>query len=221
MPNARDLDVDSYVDALTYNQRIILEEADNHQAQLCAKVIAASHKAQRKRNKDGSFTEALPKEIEIGDWVLVSPGPSYPLNKLAPRWLGPFRVLDCKAGSEVVCVEDTLKQKVRKFLRRQLERFDVRMLADVEGLKTVAETDGFEFPVEAIIGHALVEEGGVGVAPRQLSEAFKRGQRAKKSFQFLVKWTGYDEPTWVEYKVASRLVQFPGYVAMLPNLRMD
>jgi hypothetical protein len=95
------------------------------------------------------------------------------------------------------------------------------MLADVEGLKTVAETDGFEFPVEAIIGHALVEEGGVGVAPRQLPEAFKRGQRAKKSFQFLVKWTGYDEPTWVEYKVASRLVQFPGYVAMLPNLRMD
>jgi hypothetical protein len=95
------------------------------------------------------------------------------------------------------------------------------MLADVEGLKTVAETDGFEFPVEAIIGHALVEEGGVGVAPQQLSAAFKRGQRAKKAFQFLIKWTGYDEPTWVEYKVASRLVQFPGYVSMLPNLRMD
>jgi hypothetical protein len=221
MPNARDLDVDRYVDALTYNQRIILEEADNHQARLCARVIAASHKAQRKRNKDGSFTDAVHKDIAIGDWVLVSPGPSYPLHKLAPRWLGPFRVLDCKTSSEVVCVEDTLKQKVRKFLRRQLEKFDVRMLADVEGLKTVAETDSFEFPVEAIIGHALVEEGGVGVAPQQLSAVFKRGQRAKKAFQFLIKWTGYDEPTWVEYKVASRLVQFPGYVSMLPNLRMD
>ncbi len=221
MPNARELDVNSYVDALSYNQRVILEEADRHQSQLCAKVIAASRKAQRKRNKDGSFTDAVHKEIEVGDWVLVSPGPSYPLNKLAPRWLGPFRVLECKASSEIVSVEDTLKQKVRKFLRRQLEKFNVRMIADVEGLKTVAETDGFEFPVEAIWGHALVEEGGVGVSPQQLPEDFKRGQRAKKEFQFLVKWTGYDEPTWVEYKVASRLVQFPGYVAMLPNLRMD
>jgi hypothetical protein len=221
MPNARDLDVDRYVDALTYNQRIILEEADKHQSDLCEKVIAANHKAQQRKNKRGEFVEAVPKKIEVGDWVLVEPGPSYPLNKLAPRWLGPFRVLECKDGSELVHVEDTLKGKVRKFLRRQLEVFDVRMMANVEGLKVLAETDGFEFPVEAIIGHALVEEGGVGVAPTQLSLSFKRGQKTKKSFQFLVKWSGYVEPTWVEYKVASRLVQFPGYVAMFPNLRMD
>ena len=221
MPSARDLDVNRYVDALTYNQRVIVEEADKHQSDLCEKVIAASHKAQQKKNKRGELVDLLPKKIEVGDWVLVAPGPSYPLNKLAPRWLGPFRVLECKDGSELVQVEDTLKGKVRKFLRRQLEAFDVRMMADVEGLKVVAETDGFEFPVEAIIGHALVEAGGVGVAPKQLPLSFKRGQKTKKSFQFLVKWSGYEEPTWVEYKVASRLVQFPGYVAMLPNLRMD
>jgi hypothetical protein len=221
MPSARKLDVTRYVDALTYNQRIILEEADKHQSELCEKVIAASHKAQQRKNRNGELVDAVPKKIEKGDWVLVAPGPSYPLHKLAPRWLGPFRVLECKEGSELVCVEDTLKCKVRKFLRRQLELFDVRMMSDVEGLKVVAETDGFEFPVEAIIGHALVETGGVGVAPSQLPASFKRGQKSKKAFQFLVRWTGYEEPTWVEYKVASRLVQFPGYVAMLPGLRMD
>jgi hypothetical protein len=221
MPHAKDLDVNRYVDALTFNQRIILEEADGHQSKLCDKVIQKAHKAQRKKKRNGTFIDAEPKEIAIGDWVLVAPGPSYPLHKLAPRWLGPFKVLDCKKDSELVLVMDTLKNKVRKFLRRQLEQFDVRGFADVEGVQSVAEADGFEFPVEAIIEHALVEQGGVGVAPVQLPNNFKRGSRAKKSFQFLVKWSGYDEPSWVDYKVASRLVQFPGYVSMLPNLRMD
>jgi hypothetical protein len=221
MPSAKLLDVNRYVDALTYNQRIILEEADAHQSKLCAKVIAENHKAQRRKNRRGDFIDAKRKEIEVGDWVLIAPGPTYPLNKLAPRWLGPFRVVECAANSEVVCVEDTLKHKVRKFLRRQLELFDVRMMADVEGLKVVAETDGFEFPVESIMGHALVGEGGVGVNPEQLPPSFKRASRSKKSFQFLIKWTGYDEPSWVEYKVASKLVQFPGYVALLPGLKMD
>jgi hypothetical protein len=221
MPAARDLDVNRYVDALTYNQRVILEEADKHQSDLCQRIIAKSHLSQGRKNMNGVFIPAVHKEIAVGDWVLVAPGPSYPLHKLSPRWIGPFRVLECSRDSELVRVEDTLKRKVRSFLRRQLELFDTHALADVEGLKVVAETDAFEFPVEAIIGHALVEQGGVGDSPVQLAASFKRGSRVKKSFQFLVKWTGYDEPTWVEYKMASRLVQFPGYVAMLPGLRMD
>jgi hypothetical protein len=215
------LDVEKYVDALSFNQRVILEEADKHQAELCRKVIDQAHKKQSRKRKDGEIVEAKPKVLSIGDWVLVAPTPTYMLHKLAPRWLGPFRVVDCKQDSEVVAVEDTLKHKVRRFLRRQLEVFDASALANVEGCKVVAETDSFEFPVESICGHALIEEGGVGVAPVQLPMSFKRGQRAKKQFQFLIKWSGYTEPTWIEYKVASRLVQFPGYVALLPNLRMD
>jgi hypothetical protein len=221
MPNARDLDVTKYVDALTFNQRVILEEADKHQSALCMKVIEASKKAQRRKQRNGQLVDVPFKQIEVNDWVLVSPSESYPLHKLSPRWLGPYRVLDCKADSEVVLVEDTLKRKVRKFLRRQLELFDRSQLSSVEGLKKVAESDGFEFPVEAIMGHALIEEGGVGASPVQLPASFKRGVRPKRMFQFLVKWTGFDEPTWLEYKVACRLVQFPGYVAFLPNLRMS
>ncbi len=221
MPNARDLDVTRYVDALTFNQRIILETADKHQSDLCAKVIAKAQRAQMKAKKSGDLSMPPFKQIEVNDWVLVSPGESYPLHKLSPRWLGPFRVLQCSANSEVVVVEDTLKRKVRKFLRRQLEIFDISQVSSVEGLTKVAESDGFEFPVESILGHALIEAGGVGVAPVQLPQNFKRGVRPKKMFQFLVKWSGYEEPTWIEYKVACRLVQFPGYVAFLPNLRMD
>ncbi len=95
------------------------------------------------------------------------------------------------------------------------------MLADVEGLKKVAETDNFEFPVESICGHALIGEGGVGAAPIQLPPDFRRGTRPKSAFQFLIRWAGYEEPTWVAFKTASRLVQFPGYVSFLPNLHMN
>jgi hypothetical protein len=221
MPDSRSLDVSKYIDALSYNQRVIIETSDRHQSNLCEKIIAANHrKQQRRRTKDGERVIA-PKELAVNDWVLAKPAVSYPLHKLAPKWLGPFQVHTCSADSEVVVVVDTLKNRLRKFLRRNLELFDRSLLSDVEGLKVVAETDNFEFPVEAIIGHALIKSGGVGVEPEQLPMSFKRGTTPKRAFQFQVRWSGYDEPSWLEFKVASRLVQFPGYVSCYPNLRMD
>ena len=216
MPPSRLLDVNQYVDALSYNQRIILEEADRIQSELCDKIIAKQSRS--KRNRSERAHEQL---FEVGQWVLVKPSPSYPMHKLAPRWLGPFMIHECSPTSEVVVVRDSLKDKLRKFFKRQLELFDVSLLSNHEGLKSVAETDGFEFPVESICGHALIETGGVGMSPVQLPAQFKRGSRPKRVFQFLVKWTGFDEPSWVDYKTASRLVQFPGYVSFLPGLNMS
>jgi len=219
-PNSRELDMNTYVDALTWNQRIIIEEADLHQSKLCERVMAKARASQRVKVGD-RFVDKPVKALQVGDWVLVQPQPNYPLHKLAPRWLGPFQIEVCSDASDVVTVFDTLKTKRRQFLRRDLELFDVSRLADVEGLKRVAESDEFEFPVESIIGVALINEGGLGSNPVQLSRSFKRGSRKKSAFQFLVKWAGYEEPTWVEYKVASRLVQFPGYVVFFEGLRMD
>ena len=219
-PDARELDMSSYVDALTWNRRVILEEADLFQSKLCDKVIAKANASQRVK-RGANWVPAPIKELAVGDWVLVKPQPNYPLNKLAPRWLGPFQIESCAADSKIVSVFDSLKNKRRQFMRRELELFDISMMADVEGLTKVAESDGFEFPVESIMGVSLVNEGGVGSNPVQLSPDFVRGQRRKTSFQFLIKWVGYEEPTWVDYKTACRLVQFPGYVTFFPGLRMD
>lgn len=93
-------------------------------------------------------------------------------------------------------------------------------MSDVAGLTKVAETDNFEFPVEAIMGHALINDDGVGVNPIQLPQEFARGVRNKKSFQFLIKWSGYEEPSWIKYQDAKRLAQFPGYVSFYPGLNM-
>ena len=102
---------------------------------------------------------------------------------------------------------NTVHNKLFSALKRQSEHFDISRVSDVAGLTKVAECDGFEFPVEAIIGHAIISEDGVGINPVQLNLQFVRGVRSKKSIQFLIKWTGYEEPTWIKYADAKRLAQ--------------
>jgi hypothetical protein len=221
MPDSHTVDVQTYIGALSYNQRVILEAADRYQERVCAKVIAKAHAKQKRRGADDLLTDAASKILPEGTWVVVKPQESYPLHKLAPRWLGPFRVSRFNVDSEVVTVFDTVRNNHRRFLKRQLEIFDVSAVADVEGLTRIAECDTFEFPVDAIIGHALVGANGVGADTRQLPQDFRRGSRPKKSFQFLIQWTGYEERTWIGYNAASRLVQFPGYVSHYPLLNMN
>lgn len=220
MPDSRTVDVQSYIGALSFNQRVILEEANRFQEAVCNRVIAKSIAKQRTRNRDNELVDATPKRLPVNSWVLVKPQPSFPLHKLAPRWLGPFRVARAADDSEIVTVFDTVKNKYRRFLKRQIELFNVAQVADSEGLKVVAETDNFEFPVDAIIGHALIGDNGVGADPVQLDADFRRGSRHKKSFQFQIKWTNYEEPSWITYSTASRLAQFPGYVANFSGLNM-
>jgi hypothetical protein len=204
-------DADSYVDILQHNQRVIIEQANAYQEDICRKVIAKA--ARSNRNKPA-------RVFGVGDWVLVRPQPSFPLHKLGTRFLGPFRVAVCNVDSEVVEVFDAVKNRMRKYLKRNLEMFDTSFLSSVEGIRRVAEKDNFEFPVESIIGHALIVNNEIGVDAVQLDLDFERGTRPLKSFQFLIKWFGYDEPTWIAYKAASALPQFQGYVAGFPGLRM-
>jgi hypothetical protein len=217
IPDNKVFDVDAYVDSLSMNQRVILEEADRLQSLSCDKIVKKSLLRQRAKVR-GQWVSLPAKDIAVNDWVLVKPQPDFPLHKLAPRWLGPFRVLNINS-STVVDVFDTVSLTTRSFLKRQLELFDVSQVHDVAGLTKVAESDAFEFPVEAIIGHALIDQD-VGNNPVQLSVDFKRGVTKKSCFQFLVKWTGYEEPTWLAYKDVRRLVQFPGYVSVFKGLDM-
>jgi hypothetical protein len=151
-PPGHVFDATNYVDVLSANQRVIIERADEFQRALCAKVVAKM--AAKNRGKPV-------RAFQVGDWVLVRPQPSFPLHKLAPRVFGPFPVQACDVDSEVVTVFDASKNKLRKFLKRSLELFDMSLLSSIEGMKRVAEKDNFEFPVEAVIGHSLIPEGSV------------------------------------------------------------
>jgi hypothetical protein len=211
VPDNKVFDADDYCDVLSRNQQIIIEEADRVQSAVCDKLVAKA--AAKQRN--------LPARVfAVNDWVLMKPQPNFPLHKLAPRWLGPFRIHSIADNSEKVVLVDTVARKLVRALKRQLEHFNMSQITDVAGLTKVAESDNFEFPVEAIMGHAIITDQGVGDSPVQLPRDFKRGVRGKTAFQFLIKWTGYEEPSWVAFKDAKRLVQFPGYVAMFPGLNM-
>jgi hypothetical protein len=212
-------DIDNYVDVLSANQRVIIEKADELQALACDRIVKKCINHQ-KVLKNGRWVLPPVKPLKVDDWVLAKPQPDYPLHKLAPRWLGPFRILEIADDSDLVTVYDTVSLKSRSFLKRQLESFNIAQVTNVMGLTSVAEKDNFEFPVECIMGHALINEHGVGSNPVQLHRDFKRGNRSKSSFQFLVKWTGYEEPTWITFKDARRLVQFPGYVSVFAGLNM-
>jgi len=211
IPDGKTFDVSNYCDALAVNQRVIIEEADRFQAIVCDKVVAKS--AAKNRDRPA-------QSFAVNDWVLVKPQPKFPLHKLAPRWLGPFRIHSVSADSDKVLVVDTVADKIVKVLKRQLEHFNTARVSDVVGLTKIAETDSFEFPVESIMGHALISDEGVGINPVQLHRDFVRGARRKTAFQFLIKWTGYEEPTWVAFKDAKNLVQFPGYVSVFQGLNM-
>jgi hypothetical protein len=219
IPDAATFDVTNYVDVLSANQRVIIDKADELQALACDKVIAKSLASQRVK-QNGRWVSLPIKPLAVDDWVLAKPQPDYPLHKLAPRWLGPFRVTKVSDASDIVTVYDTVSLTFRKFLKRQLEMFNIEQITDVTGLTSVAEKDHFEFPVECIMGHALIDEHGVGNNPIQLDRSFNRGGRRKSSFQFLIKWSGYEEPSWIAFKDAKRLVQFPGYVSVFSGLNM-
>jgi hypothetical protein len=211
IPDNKIFDMSSYCDVMAFNQRVIIEEADRIQQSVCDRVIAKTNARQRQ----------LPTPVfNVNDWVLIKPQPSFPLHKLAPRWPGPYRVHQISDTSQKVWLVDTVQNKVFSVLKRQLELFDISRMSNVEGLSRVAESDNFEFPVEHIMGHAILSGDDVGVDPIQLQQSYVRGVRPKKLFQFLVKWAGYDEPSWVKYIDAKRLVQFPGYVALFPGLNM-
>ena len=59
-------------------------------------------------------------------------------------------------------------------------------MAEQEGLTRVAEADDFEFPVDALIGHALITAGGMEADAVQLPQDFRRSNRPKRTFQFLL-----------------------------------
>jgi hypothetical protein len=208
MPASVKVNVETYEGALVHNQRVLINAAEKHHEKMCCKVMAKAEDCQ----KDLSV-----KVISKNDWVVVRPG-SRPLHKLAPRWLGPYCVLAVK-GELISCL-NTVDKKVRTFLKRNCELFDTSLGSEVDGLKVVAESDKFEYPIDSIIGHAIIGDAGFGNGDiTQLSMQHKR-VGPKAAYQFLIKWTGHDEPTWQPFKHVSKFVLFPEYVARYPGLRM-
>ena len=138
------------------------------------------------------------------------------LGKLAPNFKGPFEV-ESVAG-DFLHVVDTVANKRVRVLARQCELWNESIAQGIEGARIVAETDGFEFAVDAIVGHGF----GNKDAPQNVVQLPSSHRRvtSKNGYWFAVKWTGYERPTWVPYKIAAAIPFFADYASRFPMLKM-
>jgi hypothetical protein len=200
--------VPDYVSQLSAMQAAMFEASNDHQLAVQQKIIA-------KATRDNAGKPV--KTLAVGDVVLVRPLSDFPMDKLQPNQLGPMYVIDLLQGG-LVAVQHPHSNKISNVSDYQCELFDSSMASSAEGLRQVAETDGFEFAVDAILSHGLLT-GDDDVDPSPLPANHVRRTPAK-NYAFLIKWTGYETPTWIAYKAARRLPHFDGYVGQFPNLKM-
>ena len=200
--------VADYVQQLSDMQFALLEAANDHQLGVQAKLIAKSVRD----NRDKPI-----KQLSVGDLVLIKPLSDFPTDKLAPNQLGPQYVIELLAGG-TIAVQNPHNMKRSVVSDWQCELFDESLSASIEGIKSIAETDGFEYAVEAILAHGLLTDDD-DVDPTPLPSTHVRTQPAK-CYAFLIKWQGYETPTWIAFKAARRLPHFENYVDRFPNLKM-
>jgi hypothetical protein len=205
----RDKPVPDYISQLSAMQAAMLEAANDHQLAIQQKIIA---KAERD-NRDKPV-----KHLQCGDLVLVKPLSDFPHDKLAPSQLGPLYIVDLLEGG-LVRVKNPHSKELATVSDFQCELFDNSLTSSIEGLKKVAETDGFEFAVDSILAHGLQTDDD-DVDPTPLSPSHVRRLPAK-NYCFLIKWTGYEQPTWIAFKAARRLPHFNNYIGQFPNLKIN
>jgi hypothetical protein len=203
--------VSDYIAELSDSQYILMEAAELHQQQVHAKLIAKNQ-----RENAGK----PPRVFEPGELVLVKPlkdAKQSALGKLAPRLKGPLTVESIDGEDFLFAVNPVTRQRSR-VLTKQCELWNPALLEGIEGAKIVAQTDGFEFAVDSIIGHGFINADDAQ-AVIQLPADHRRSIPAK-NYAFSVKWSGYEQPSWLPFKVASALPMFRDYVSRFPGLRM-
>jgi hypothetical protein len=202
--------VPSYVDELSDAQFVLFEAAEEHQAQTQAKIIAKVQRANAGKPD---------RVFEPNNLVLVLPlkdAKKGTLGKLAPNFKGPFEVESI--DGDFLWIVNPVDNKRVRVLARQCELWNDSIAQGIEGARIVAETDGFEFAIDAIVGHGFVNKD----EPQNVIQLPPSHRRvtSKHGYWFAVKWTGYERPTWVPYKLAAAIPFFADYAARYPLLRM-
>lgn len=138
----------------------------------------------------------LSQAVEEGAWALARVIADAPHEKLKPRWAGPFRLLDFKSASQsTVRLWDTVGKRILEAHINDVELWNPRFELSVEGLTKIAETDGWSYPIAAILAIAL-KPADDDDEPVALPPDHKRA-KAKHAYLVSVQWQGYAEPSWV------------------------
>jgi hypothetical protein len=215
-----DVDVEDYIQVLSHNQRVLLDAAASCLSVTHAKNVAKWNKSHK---GDSEIKTALCHLAENGDnpvWVLARVKDDAPLAKWAPKWAGPFRLLDFKDQSQsVIRMYDTIGKKIIEAHVNDVAIWDATFINSVEGITKVAEADGWSYPMEAILGLALEPENEDD-PPVSLSLRQPRLVSNKHKYIFAVKWQGYAEPSWEPYSTVKHTSLFALFASANPILKL-
>jgi hypothetical protein len=197
-PPASAANSDDYIAQLSHNQRILLDAASHHLDAVHAANIAKWKSTNRSSLKlQAAMQSTTPANaVQEGAWVLARVLADAPHEKLKPRWAGPFRLLDFKSATQsTVRLWDTISHRVLEAHINDVELWNHRFDQSVEGLTKIAETDGWSYPISAILAIAL-KPADDDEEPIALPPSHKRS-KGMHAYLVSVQWQGYAEPSWV------------------------
>lgn len=175
--------VSEYMRNILEVQDILMQNAESHQRQRDHDYLATSPEN--------------PTTFEIGDLVLVS-YPNRPPSKLAPRWRGPYRVVNVMDNT-LTLLDLVTERQIEKHVS-MCKKFQVQ---DSANLLDIAAVDSDHFLIDKIVDH-------VG------------NPRRKKSLQFRVRFQGYgeDDDLWYNYNDCKDFAALDAYAILHPELHL-
>jgi hypothetical protein len=214
------VDVPEYVRTLTQNQRILLDVSERVLSETHAKNIA---KWKREHKTDLSLQQKIQQVADDPSqavWVLSKVHSDAPRAKWQPKWAGPYRLLDFKTNSQsVVRLYDTVSEKVVESHINDVALWDSRFVNSEEGLTSVAEADGWQYPIDGVVGIALAPESDDD-EPQALPLDQARQFSNKHKYVFAVKWHGYAEPSWEPFSAVEHTSSLVLFAQAHPALKL-
>jgi hypothetical protein len=217
---AADIDVPNYVKELTHNQRILMDAASTILNATHTKNIAKWNKRHKRDGELKLHLQSLSSDDESTAWVLARVQNDAPRAKWAPKWSGPFRLLDFKQGSKsTVQLYDTVEHKVIECHINDLELWNPKFEDSSEGIQKIAETDNWHYPIDGILGIAL-EPDDEDAEPVALPLDRPRALNNKHKYLFSIKWHGYPEPSWEPYSAVEHTSSLALFSSAHPVLKL-
>jgi len=153
------------------------------------KAAALARQAQDRYEENANRHRMDTIAYHVGDKVMLNMKnykTGRPTHKLEPRWEGPFEV--SKASSHAVTLRLPANMKI-------FNTFHVSMVRPYRGSDGIPGQTSDD--VRANRGREVVRtDDGVETEEWRFEKVMDFGKANNGRWQYLVKWEGYDEPTW-------------------------